>query len=125
MDGPPPSARSHFADFDGSSRPTTGRNDDDSRRQNHGGAGVSPEEYNILNRRVDRMEYSIGTVVGKIDSALDKLEALERVKMRHREEMKKLITESKTAASDAAARQLLEEGVNKEMHRFDADNVTQ
>ena len=47
MDGPPPSARSHFADFDGSSRPTTGRNDDGSRRQNHGGAGVSPEEYNM------------------------------------------------------------------------------
>lgn len=44
-----------------------------------------------LTRRVDRMETSVGSIVNKIDAVLIKLEAMEKLKMRHQEEMTKII----------------------------------
>jgi len=52
---------------------------------NHGGRGVSHEEFSMLQRRVDRMEHSIGSIVSKIDAVLVKLEAMEQTKARRRE----------------------------------------
>jgi len=43
-----------------------------------GGMGASSEEFVLLQRRVDRMENSIGSIVTKIDAVLVKLEAMER-----------------------------------------------
>ena len=53
--------------------------------------GVSNEEFTILQRRVDRMEHSIGSIVSKIDAVLVKLEAMERAKAKRRETMGKLL----------------------------------
>jgi len=39
----------------------------------------------MLQRRVDRMEHSIGSIVSKIDAVLVKLEAMEQTKARRRE----------------------------------------
>jgi len=52
---------------------------------NHGGRGVSHEEFSMLQRRVDRMEHSIGSIVSKIDAVLVKLEAMEQTKARRRQ----------------------------------------
>lgn len=51
----------------------------------HRGRGVTHEEFSMLQRRVDRMEHSIGSVVSKIDAVLVKLEAMEQTKARRRE----------------------------------------
>src|SRR6218665_875608 len=53
--------------------------------------GVSQEEFTLLQRRVDRMEPSIGSIVSKIDAVLVKLEAMERAKAKRRETMAKLL----------------------------------
>ena len=45
----------------------------------------------LLQRRVDRMENSIGSIVTKIDAVLVKLEAMERAKTKRRETMGKLL----------------------------------
>jgi len=55
------------------------------------GGGASSEEFTLLQRRVDRMENSIGSIVTKIDAVLVKLEAMERAKTRRRETMSKLL----------------------------------
>ena len=52
---------------------------------NHGGREVTQEEFSMLQRRVDRMEHSIGSIVSKIDAVLVKLEAMEQTKARRRE----------------------------------------
>jgi len=52
---------------------------------NRGGRGVTHEEFSMLQRRVDRMEHSIGSIVSKIDAVLVKLEAMEQTKARRRE----------------------------------------
>ena len=52
---------------------------------NRGGRGVTHEELSMLQRRVDRMEHSIGSIVSKIDAVLVKLEAMEQTKARRRE----------------------------------------
>ena len=53
--------------------------------------GVSYDEFNVLVRRVDRMEHSIGSIVSKIDAVLVKLEAMERAKAKRRETMSKIL----------------------------------
>lgn len=52
---------------------------------------VSQNEFQILTRRVDRMEHSIGSIVSKIDAVIVKLEAMERAKLKRRENMGKLL----------------------------------
>jgi hypothetical protein len=49
------------------------------------------EEFTLLQRRVDRMEHSIGSIVSKIDAVLVKLEAMERAKAKRRETMSKML----------------------------------
>jgi len=56
-----------------------------------GGRGVTHEEFSMLQRRVDRMEHSIGSIVSKIDAVLVKLEAMEQTKARRRETVGRLL----------------------------------
>ena len=55
------------------------------------GSGVSHEEFSLLQRRVDRMEHSIGSVVSKIDAILVKLESMEQSRAKRRETMGRLL----------------------------------
>lgn len=55
------------------------------------GGGVAQEDFQVLKRRVDRMEHSIGSIVSKIDAVLIKLEAMERNKSKRRETMTKIL----------------------------------
>ena len=56
-----------------------------------GNRGVSHEEFSLLQRRVDRMEHSIGSVVSKIDAILVKLEGLEKLKTSRKDPMTRLL----------------------------------
>ena len=64
---------------------------DDCEPRDGEGGGASSEEFLLLQRRVDRMENSIGSIVTKIDAVLVKLEAMERAKAKRRETMSKLL----------------------------------
>lgn len=98
-----------------------------------------------LSRRVDRMETSVGSIVNKIDAVLIKLEAMEKLKMRHQEEMTRIIDQIHRAsffffvsifmhifnskyikiqmdASDGEKREKMEELVKKELERFEQDS---
>jgi polycystin 2 len=107
QDGTPAggAGRKSRASYDGDSGEDS---DDESVQKGRGGGrgvanGVCYEEFNILSRRVDRMEHSIGSIVSKIDAVLVKLEAMERAKSKRRETMSKIldsITEVSTLTSD-------------------------
>jgi len=89
--------------------------------------GVCFEEFNILSRRVDRMEHSIGSIVSKIDAVLVKLEAMERAKSKRRETMSKIldsITES-DGAPDEQKREQMERLVREELERWDSESSIQ
>lgn len=95
-------------------------------RRRGGGGGVSYEEFNVLSRRVDRMEHSIGSIVSKIDAVLVKLEAMEKAKLKRRETMAKLldsITESDRAgrSDDDLKREQMEKLVREELERWDSE----
>ncbi|XP_031573831.1 polycystic kidney disease 2-like 1 protein isoform X2 [Actinia tenebrosa] len=92
-----------------------------------GGGGVSYEEFNVLSRRVDRMDHSIGSIVSKIDAVLVKLEAMEKAKLKRRETMAKLldsITESERAgrSDDDVKRDQMEKLVREELERWDSES---
>ncbi|EDO47023.1 predicted protein [Nematostella vectensis] len=96
------------------------------RRGGGGGGGVSYEEFNVLSRRVDRMEHSIGSIVSKIDAVLVKLEAMEKAKLKRRETMAKLldsITESDRSgrSEDEKKREQMERMVREELERWDSE----
>ncbi|CAF1188330.1 unnamed protein product [Adineta steineri] len=52
---------------------------------------ITYDEFAILVRRIDRMEYSIGNIVSRIDGVLTKLETLEKGKMKRREALTKIL----------------------------------
>ncbi|XP_071538109.1 polycystin-2-like isoform X1 [Panulirus ornatus] len=54
-------------------------------------ASVSFEEFSVLQRRVDRLEHSIGSIVSKIDAVLVKLDTMEKTKHKRRETMGKIL----------------------------------
>ena len=83
-------------DGDGEDEDSESGSDDDSSirggsRSGGGHGGVPKEEFNVLARRVDRMEHSIGSIVSKIDAVLVKLEAMEKMRLKRKETMGKLL----------------------------------
>jgi len=87
-----------------------------------GGGGVAPEEFNVMSRRVDRVEQSITTVIVKIDAAITKLENLDRMKMHHRERMANMMAEiNNSGGTDLDKKRRLEQAVNSELDRFEQD----
>ncbi|XP_039274381.2 polycystin-2-like protein 1 [Styela clava] len=89
----PPSARSkvsHVSAAESGADSDDDDDDDDNRRIDSKNL-VSQDDFQILTRRVDRMEHSIGSIVSKIDAVIVKLEAMERAKLKRRETMGKLL----------------------------------
>ncbi|XP_013419430.1 polycystin-2 isoform X1 [Lingula anatina] len=88
--------------------------------------GVTVEEFSVLQRRVDRMEHSIGSIVSKIDAVLVKLEAMEKAKLKRRETMAKIldsITEA-DGLDDEEKRDQMERLVRDELDKWDQDIET-
>ncbi|GFV64693.1 polycystin-2 [Trichonephila clavipes] len=87
------------------------------------GSNVPADEFNVLTRRVDRMEHSIGSIVSKIDAVLVKMEGMEKAKVKRRENMNKIlnsISESENL-DEKAKRQQMEQLVREELQRWDSD----
>ncbi|XP_056135698.1 polycystin-2 isoform X2 [Lampris incognitus] len=124
-------------------RPTSGRSfprsqddseeDDDedsghsSRRRGSSSGGVSYEEFQVLVRRVDRMEHSIGSIVSKIDAVIVKLEAMERAKIKRRDVLGRLldgVMEDERLGRDTDVhREQMERLVREELERWESDDT--
>ncbi|XP_063773052.1 polycystin-2 isoform X2 [Pseudophryne corroboree] len=98
-----------------------------SRRRGSSSSGVSYEEFQVLVRRVDRMEHSIGSIVSKIDAVIVKLEAMERAKMKRREVLARLldgVTEDERLGRDNEVhREQMERLVREELERWESDDT--
>jgi len=81
--------------------------------------GVSKDEFQVLNRRVDKMEGSIGSILSKIDGVLEKLVSMEKVKTKRRETMNKLL---QTISGTEIQREDMEKLVNEELRRWESDS---
>ncbi|KAG0723242.1 Polycystin-2 [Chionoecetes opilio] len=86
---------------------------------------VSFEEFSVLQRRVDRLEHSIGSIVSKIDAVLVKLDTMEKAKHKRKETMGKIldtITENDDL-DDTTKRKHMEELVRDELEKWDGDST--
>ncbi|XP_045137075.1 polycystin-2-like isoform X3 [Portunus trituberculatus] len=85
---------------------------------------VSFEEFSVLQRRVDRLEHSIGSIVSKIDAVLVKLDHMEKNKHKRKETMGKLldtITENDDM-DDTTKRKHMEQMVRDELDKWDGES---
>ncbi|XP_060707555.1 polycystin-2 [Hemiscyllium ocellatum] len=98
-----------------------------SRRRGSSSSGVSYEEFQVLVRRVDRMEHSIGSIVSKIDAVIVKLEAMERAKLKRRDVLGRLldgVTEDERLGRDNDVhREQMERLVREELERWESDET--
>uniref|UniRef100_A0A8C7YPJ1 Polycystin-2 n=1 Tax=Oryzias sinensis TaxID=183150 RepID=A0A8C7YPJ1_9TELE len=98
-----------------------------SRRRGSSSGGVSYEEFQVLVRRVDRMEHSIGSIVSKIDAVIVKLEGMERAKLKRRDVLVRLldgVMEDERLGRDADThREQMERLVKEELERWETDDV--
>uniref|UniRef100_A0A8C3TPA3 Polycystin-2 n=1 Tax=Catharus ustulatus TaxID=91951 RepID=A0A8C3TPA3_CATUS len=98
-----------------------------SRRRGSSSSGVSYEEFQVLMRRVDRMEHSIGSIVSKIDAVIVKLEAMERAKLKRRDVLGRLldgVTEDERLGRDSEIhREQMERLVREELERWESDDT--
>lgn len=85
---------------------------------------VSFEEFSVLQRRVDRLEHSIGSIVSKIDAVLVKLDTMEKTRHKRRETMGKIldtITEN-DGMDETTKRKQMEKLVRDELDKWDGDS---
>ncbi|CAJ1052439.1 polycystin-2 isoform X1 [Xyrichtys novacula] len=98
-----------------------------SRRRGSSSGGVSYEEFQVLVRRVDRMEHSIGSIVSKIDAVIVKLESMERAKLKRRDVLVRLldgVMEDERLGRDTDAhREQMEMLVREELERLESDDM--
>ncbi|XP_070774070.1 polycystin-2 [Enoplosus armatus] len=98
-----------------------------SRRRGSSSGGVSYEEFQVLVRRVDRMEHSIGSIVSKIDAVIVKLETMERAKLKRRDVLGRLldgVMEDERLGRDTDAhREQMERLVREELERWESDDM--
>ncbi|KAM9857263.1 polycystin-2 isoform 2-T2 [Aulostomus maculatus] len=98
-----------------------------SRRRGSSSGGVSYEEFQVLVRRVDRMEHSIGSIVSKIDAVIMKLEDMERAKLKRRDALGRLldgVMEDERLGRDTEAhREQMERLFREELERCESDDM--
>ncbi len=82
---------------------------------------VGGEEFQLLGRRVDRMEHSVGSIVSKIDAVLIKLESMEKNKHRRKDTMNKILgtIQEDDTLDEAAKRSKMEDLVRQELDHWD------
>jgi len=108
---------------DGSEKDGSGSEDGSEEDEEEDGE-VEYEEFAVLNKRVDRLEHSIGNIVSKIDSVLLKLEAMDKAKIKRRETMNRLldnISEHTEQRQGDNRRAQMEKLVRDELEKWDAD----
>ncbi|XP_056424397.1 polycystin-2 isoform X2 [Hyla sarda] len=123
----PMSSRSFPRSLDDSEEDDDEDSGHSSRRRGSSSSWVSYEEFQVLVRRNDRMEHSIGSIVSKIDAVIVKLEAMERAKMKRREVLARLldgVTEDERLGRDNEMhREQMERLVREELERWESDDT--
>ncbi|MBN3315646.1 PKD2 protein, partial [Atractosteus spatula] len=123
----PASGRSFPRSLDDSEEDDDEDSGHSSRRRGSSSGGVSYEEFQVLVRRVDRMEHSIGSIVSKIDAVIVKLEAMERAKLKRREVLGRLldgvIEDERLGRDGDAHREQMERLVREELERWESDDA--
>ncbi|CAF1550524.1 unnamed protein product [Adineta ricciae] len=78
---------------------------------------ISFDEFKILIRRMDRMEYSVGNIVARIDDVLTKLEVMEKGKTKRREALQRILNSMNedNHLSKEAKQERLEKMVREEL----------
>ncbi|XP_063074755.1 polycystin-2 isoform X2 [Engraulis encrasicolus] len=98
-----------------------------SRRRGSSSGGVSYEEFQVLVRRVDRMEHSIGSIVSKIDAVIVKLETMERAKLKRKDVLGRLLDgmteDERTGRDPEQHREQMERLVREELQRWESDDT--
>ncbi|KAM4594684.1 polycystin-2 isoform 2-T2 [Fundulus diaphanus] len=98
-----------------------------SRRRGSSSGGVSYEEFQVLVRRVDRMEHSIGSIVSKIDAVIVKLEGMERAKMKRRDVLGRLLDgvmeDERLGRDPEVHREQMERLVREELELWESDDL--
>ncbi|UJR08879.1 hypothetical protein I4U23_013134 [Adineta vaga] len=87
---------------------------------------ITYDEFAILVRRIDRMEYSIGNIVSRIDGVLTKLETLEKGKMKRREALTKILNSiaEDNEMSKEMKQERLEKMIRDELEESNSDRQT-
>ncbi|ERE88749.1 polycystic kidney disease 2-like 1 protein [Cricetulus griseus] len=123
----PMSSRSFPRSLDDSEEEDDDDSGHSSRRRGSISSGVSYEEFQVLVRRVDRMEHSIGSIVSKIDAVIVKLEIMERAKLKRREVLGRLldgVAEDERLGRDSEVhREQMERLVREELERWESDDA--
>uniref|UniRef100_A0A8I5R8N5 Polycystin-2 n=1 Tax=Papio anubis TaxID=9555 RepID=A0A8I5R8N5_PAPAN len=123
----PMSSRSFPRSLDDSEEDDDEDSGHSSRRRGSISSGVSYEEFQVLVRRVDRMEHSIGSIVSKIDAVIVKLEIMERAKLKRREVLGRLldgVAEDERLGRDSEIhREQMERLVREELERWESDDA--
>uniref|UniRef100_A0A7N5JGZ7 Polycystin-2 n=1 Tax=Ailuropoda melanoleuca TaxID=9646 RepID=A0A7N5JGZ7_AILME len=123
----PMSSRSFPRSLDDSEEDDDEDSGHSSRRRGSISSGVSYEEFQVLVRRVDRMEHSIGSIVSKIDAVIVKLEIMERAKLKRREVLGRLldgVVEDERLGRDSEIhREQMERLVREELERWESDDA--
>ncbi|XP_064190727.1 polycystin-2 [Anguilla rostrata] len=98
-----------------------------SHRRGSSSGGVSYEEFQVLVRRVDRMEHSIGSIVSKMDAVIVKLEAMERARLKRRDVLGRLLDgvmeDERTGRDSSLHREQTERLVREELERWESDDA--
>ncbi|XP_059408751.1 polycystin-2-like isoform X2 [Carassius carassius] len=98
-----------------------------SRRRGSSSGGMSYEEFQVLVRRVDRMEHSIGSIVSKIDAVIMKLEVMERAKMKRRDVLGRILNgvmeDERLGRDPEMHREQMDRLVREELERWESDDT--
>nr|XP_006042336.2 polycystin-2 isoform X3 [Bubalus bubalis] len=123
----PMSSRSFPRSLDDSEEEDDDDSGHSSRRRGSISSGVSYEEFQVLVRRVDRMEHSIGSIVSKIDAVIVKLEIMERAKLKRREVLGRLLDgvaeDERLGRDNEIHREQMERLVREELERWESDDA--
>lgn len=123
----PMSSRSFPRSLDDSEEEDDEDSGHSSRRRGSISSGVSYEEFQVLVRRVDRMEHSIGSIVSKIDAVIVKLEIMERAKVKRREVLGRLLDgvaeDARLGRDSEIHREQMERLVREELERWESDDT--
>ncbi|XP_077102279.1 polycystin-2 isoform X2 [Siphateles boraxobius] len=123
----PVSGRSFSRSHDDSEEDDDEDSGHSSRRRGSSSGGVSYEEFQVLVRRVDRMEHSIGSIVSKIDAVIVKLEAMERAKMKRRDVLGRILDgvmeDERMGRDPELHREQMDRLVRDELERWESDDT--
>lgn len=123
----PVSSRSFPRSLDDSEEDDDEDSGHSSRRRGSSSSGVSYEEFQVMARRVDRIEHSIGSIVSKIDAVIVKLQTMERAEIKRKEVLARLldgVTEDERLGRDNEMhKEQMERLVREELERWESDDT--